>query len=170
MNNTANYANCIIEIVKNSRSNHARTAKKGMILYTVYNYANSWGTDKLIAIDSTGAEFTTTLKSVKFLDEETSIDAHKFSQQESLVNWVEKTHIPIVFNPMVKSRNSTSYKSKIMYSKLLKNQDVWLTSKLIRNAKGVTCESLKLNIYQTAFIPVWYANKIGLIQSPKNSY
>lgn len=169
MNNTANYANCIIEVIKNSRTKF-KPAKKGMILYTIHDYTNSWGTQKIVGIDETGTEYQATLKSIKFLDKEKSLVAYEFRTDEALVNWIEKSHIPIIFKPIARSRNNTSYKSKIAHSKMLLDQDTWISSRLVRDSTGAPYEDLKLNEYQTAFIPLWYANKIGLIRLPKNSY
>lgn len=166
MNNTADYSNCIIQVIKKSRSKFMQPSK-GMILYTVYNYINSWGTEKLICIDMEGNEYQTTLKSVRFVRGENSI---KFDSYYALKNWIKKTHIPIIFKPVASSRNNESVKCAIISSSIKKDHDVWMSKRLIKNEDGTQYEKLKMNSYQSAFVPLWYTNKIGLIRTANNNY
>ena len=166
MNNTAGYTQCIIEVVKKPRTKFMPAAK-GMRLLIVYNYTNNWGTEKLVCIDESGNEYQTTLKSVRFLDEDG--DTKLFQKELAMKCWIEKTHIPLIFKPISRSRNDSSYKCNVASSKLPPKHEIWITKKLVKNELGAEYDNYQLGLYQTAYIPLWYANKIGLIVKSRDT-
>ena len=167
-NNTADYSNCIIEVVKKSRSKYMKP-QVGMILYTVYNYTNAWNTEKLVCINEEGKEFQATLKSIKFLESEDPEKSATFQKKLALSSWIEKTHIPIIFKPVSLSRNKSSYKCKLSHPRISISHNTWITTRVVRDDSGEPYDKYVLNKFQTAYIPLWYANKIGLMLKAKNN-
>ena len=156
-NNTAQTNGFIIEIIKNSRVKY-NAAQKGEILYVVHRYENTWGTEKFIGINENGDERIATLKSLRFVN---ILEDVKFDSTKALYFWVEKTHIPFIFNPRSKSKNGNSHKCSIIGA----GDQNWIASRLIRNDAGELYSEYKLNVYQSAYIPLWYAKKLSLIHS-----
>jgi len=157
LNSTAPTNGFIIEILKNSRAKY-NPAQKGEVLYVIHQYENVWGTEKFICINEDGDERVATLKTLRFVDK---IEAAKFASAKALHLWVEKTHMPFIFNPHITSKNDNSHKCTIMG---IVDQS-WIASRLVRNDVGELYNEYKLNAYQSAYIPLWYAKKLSLIHS-----
>ena len=168
MNNTADYTQCIIKVIKKSKNKYGLKAEVGDILYTIRSFVNAWGTHKLSCVNSRGDELMVTFKSVEFLDKNFSSQTN-FDIDRSLQLWVDKTHIPIIFKPVALSRNKQSIKCDIINS--TKFTDCWLSLKFARDQKGksVKSEKIVLKKFQSAYIPTWFAKKIGLISKKKDN-
>jgi len=154
-NNTAQTNGFIIEIIKNSRVKY-NAAQKGEILYVVHIYENSWGTEKFIGINGQGDERIATIKSIRFVKPNEEVS---FNSAKALQLWVEKTHIPFIFNPRSKSKNGNSHKCSIVGV----GHHNWVAARLIRNDAGNLYSEYELNVYQSGYIPLWYAKKLSLI-------
>ena len=66
-------------------------------------------------------------------------------------------------------RNKSSYKCKLSHSRIPLSHDTWITTRVVRDETGESYDKYVLNTFQTAYIPLWYANKIGLILKSKNN-
>ena len=166
MNNTADYAQCIIKVVKKSKNKYGPKAQVGDVLCITRSFVNSWGTHKLNCIDQNGKEFMVTIKSIKFLDENDS-ECINFNVNAALKSWVESTHIPVIFKPIAMSRNKQSVKCDVINSKNFNDQ--WMSLKFVRNSDGGEFDKVILKKFQSAYIPTWFAKKIGLISKDKDN-
>lgn len=156
MNNTVKAQNCIIEVTRKSRVKNC--ALPGEILLVVNQYTNAWGTEKLVAIDEVGNEKITTMKCVQFLD----VDTYDriFDIDNALRCWVEKSHVPVIFKPISRpTRSGKAIKCKVMNV----IDEVWVALGLVRQESGGIFNDYNRGKYVNAFVPIWYARKIGLI-------
>ena len=158
MNNTAKAQNCIIEVIRKSRVRNS--AVPGEILLVVNQYKNAWDTEKLVAIDIAGNEKVTTMKCIQFVDVDNYDEI--FDIENALRLWVAKSHLPIIFKPISRfTRSGKAIKCKVMNV----IDDVWVAVGLVRQESGDRFNDYNKGKYTNAFIPFWYAQKIGLIST-----